>query len=59
MDYQHTLITEFCNQLASNQKGLRHMKNYYLFEDRRPGTIRERFEFDAKSYFDYERMSKV
>ncbi len=59
MDYQHTLVSEFCNQLASTEKGIRQMRSWYVFSDKRPGTIRERFELDARLYFEYERMFKI
>jgi len=56
--YQNTLVSEFCNQLASTEKGIRQMRSWYVFSDKRPGTIRERFELDASLYFEYERMFK-
>lgn len=56
MDYIHTFVSEFCNQLASTHKGIRNMRAWYMFSDRRPGTVTELFELDAKNYFEYEKM---
>ena len=56
MNYVETLVTEFCKQLATTQRGVRQMHSYYLFSDKRPGPIRERFEQDARDYFEYEKM---
>jgi hypothetical protein len=57
--YQITLVSEFCNQLASTEKGIRRMRSWYVFSDKRPGAVLERFGQDAKSYFDYERMFRI
>lgn len=56
MDYATTFVNEFCNQLAFTQKGIRNMHSWYLFSDKRPGTIRERFEADAKKFFEYQNL---
>lgn len=56
MDYLHTLVSEFSNQLASTEKGVRQMSSWYLFSDKRPGTVLERFQLDAQRYFEYEKM---
>lgn len=58
MDYSYAevFITEFCNQLAITHKGMREMHSFYLFSDKRPGTIRERFEADAKEFFEYQNL---
>jgi hypothetical protein len=32
------------------------MHAFYLFSDKRPGTVRERFEADAKNFWEYEKM---
>lgn len=56
MDYATTFVNEFVNQLAITQKGMRNMHSFYLFSDKRPGTIRERFEADAKKFFEYQNL---
>ena len=56
MDYATTFLNEFCNQLAINQRGIRNMHSFYLFSDRRPGTVRERLEQDAAKFFEYQKL---
>lgn len=56
MDYATTFVNEFCNQLALTQKGMREMHSWYLFSDKRPETIRERFEADAKEFFEIQNL---
>lgn len=56
MDYATTFVNEFCNQLTLTQKGIRDMHSWYLFSDKRPGTIREKFETDAKEFFEYQNL---
>lgn len=58
MNYVETLVTEFCKQLATTQRGIRNMRSFYVFSDKRPGSIVERFEMDARLYFEYEKMFK-
>lgn len=58
MDYTHTLVSEFCDQLAFTQKGIRNMHSFYLFSDKRPRTIQERFEADAKEFFEYQKLTR-
>ena len=56
MDYQCAFLSEFCNQLANNERGLRNMHSFYNFEDKRPGTLLERFALDAKKFFDVHKI---
>jgi len=56
MDYATTFVNEFSNQLAINQRGIRNMRSWYVFSDKRPGGIIERFERDAKEFFEFEKM---
>lgn len=56
MDYATTFVNEFVNQLAINQRGIRQMHSWYLFSDHRPGTARERFEQDAREFFEYQKL---
>lgn len=56
MDYATTFLNEFCNQLAINQRGIRNMHSFYLFSDHRPGTVQERFEQDAKEFFEHQKL---
>jgi hypothetical protein len=54
---KETLFAHYlCNQLAEVAKGYREMRDFYLFRDKRPGSIVERFELDARSYFEYQKM---
>ena len=34
MDYQSAFLSEFCNQLATNERGLRQMHLFYVFQDK-------------------------
>jgi hypothetical protein len=56
MDYASEFVDQFCNQLAINEKGLQRMMAWYVFEDKRPETVTENFEADAKRFWDYEKM---
>ena len=58
MNYVETLVTEFCKQLATTQRGVRNMRSFYVFSDKRPGSISERFERDAKEFFEYQKMTQ-
>ena len=56
MEYQSAFLSEFCNQLANNERGLRNMHSFYNFEDKRPGTLLENWEADAKKFMEVHRM---
>jgi hypothetical protein len=56
MDYATAFVHEFCLQLARAERGLRHMHAFYVFSDKRPGTVRERFEADAKQHAEYTKL---
>lgn len=49
-------VNEFCNRLAIVDKGVREMRGWYVFEDKRPGSIVERFNADAQSWGRYTKM---
>ena len=54
----HLFVTEFVNQMARMHKGIIEMRSWYIFTDKRPGTILVRLDADAKRYNDYERMKR-
>ena len=56
MDYSTTFFNEFCNQLANNERGLRNMHSFYNFEDKRPGTVLERFTQDAAQHAQFTKL---
>jgi hypothetical protein len=57
MDYDpETLVTAVTNQAAALDKAVRRMRAFYVFSDKRPGTIQERFDLDAKNYAEYTTM---
>lgn len=56
MDYQTTFFNEFCNQLSKMEHGRRNMISWYLFHDKRPGTVLERFEIDARQHAEYTKL---
>ena len=49
-------VNEFCHQIWRAFKGNREMHSFYLWSDKRPGTIRERMDADAKEFHEYRRM---
>ena len=49
-------ITETCNQMAQMDKDITRAMAWYLFEDRREGSIQTRFDADASEYSSYRRM---
>ena len=59
MDYASAFVNEFCNQIARMQKQLREMRTWYVFRDHRPGTATERFDLDAKSWSEYQKLFTV
>ena len=56
MDYDTKLVNQFVNQLALNERGLRGMHAFYVFEDKRPGTVVERFTEDAQKFWEVHSM---
>lgn len=56
MDYEHMLVNEFCNQTAKQAHGFRQMCNFYIFHDKRPGSLEERFNLDAQLFADYQKL---
>ena len=59
MDPNTLLVHNFCNQVAKMYQGVRDLRVFYLFADKRSGTIQERFEADARSFWDYQKLFKV
>ena len=59
MDPTTAFVNVFCTQLALRYHLLRQMMAWYLFEDHRPGTVVERFDFDARDYMAYTNMFRV
>ena len=56
MDYATAFVNEFCNQLARMEHGRRGMISWYLFHDKRPGTVIERFEADAAQHAEFMKL---
>ena len=56
MDNATTFSNEFVNQLAIRERGLRYMHEFYLFEDKRLGTLKERFEQDARQWGEWQKL---
>lgn len=56
MDYSTTFFNEFCNQLALVDHRKRGMIAYYLFDDKRPGTVLERFTQDAAQHAQFTKL---
>lgn len=58
-DQTHLFITEFCNQMTKVYHGIRDIHSWYIFQDRRPGSILDRFNQDAASWAEYSKMFQV
>jgi len=59
-DSTHTLISLIIDQANVIYRQSRHvLSEFYLWSDKRPGTVVERFEADAKSEWDYRGMFRV
>jgi len=52
-------VNEFCNRMAEMEKGMRTMYSYYLFSDKRPGTLQERLDADAREHNEYTKMFQM
>jgi hypothetical protein len=52
-------VSNFCSQLAKMDRPTWEMSSFYLFSDKRPGGIIERFEADAKREWDYQKMYRL
>lgn len=59
MDPTSAFVSQFVTQLELARKGLRDMHSWYIFSDKRCGTIQERFEQDAAEFVAYQKMFKV
>ena len=57
-DQIHLFVNEFVNQIALANRGLRRMHEFYLWHDKRPGTIDERFTADAKLWSEMQRLRR-
>ena len=58
IDYETEFANEFCNQIAIMDRGVAGMKAFYHFEDKRPGTVVERFTADAKTFNEVNKLFK-
>jgi hypothetical protein len=52
MDYATEFTNQFCTQLALNERGLRHMHAFYVFEDKREGSLVDRYTRDAAKFWE-------
>ena len=59
MDYETEFVSQFCTQLAINDRGLRGMYAFYIFEDKRPGSVTDRFKMDAEKFWEYQKMFQL
>ena len=51
MDYANEFVSQFCTQLALNEHRLHQMSAFYIFEDKRPGLMLDRFHADAEKFW--------
>ena len=58
-DQIHLFVNEFVNQIAKARAGLRQMYQFYLWHDKRPGTIEDRFTYDAKLWGEMQQLRRV
>jgi len=47
------LVTATTNHAAAVYRIIRRMRTFYVFVDKRPGSIEERFDLDAKNHSEY------
>jgi len=52
-------VHQFCSRLAQAAKGMRDMHSWYLWSDKRSGSITERFDQDARDWAEYQKMFQV
>ena len=50
------LVGVFCTELARSARGLRDMYIWYLWSDKRPGSVTDRFAQDAKEFCEYQKL---
>ena len=56
MDEFYDYLTEFINHMAKVDKDITRAVTWYVFEDKRSGTVQERFDLDAAEYSAYSKM---
>ena len=49
-------VNEFCNQIDRVEKNRRKMCSWYMWGDKRDGSITDRFNLDASDFMEYRRM---
>jgi hypothetical protein len=50
-------VNEFCNQINRMYRNNRHfVSEFYLWSDKRPGSVTERLEADAQDEANYQRL---
>jgi hypothetical protein len=59
MDYETLFVSEFCNQLEDMRRRGRQAHEFYLFQDKRPGSVVERFQKDAAEFADYQKLFRM
>jgi hypothetical protein len=59
MDPVTLFVNEFCNRLATIHKGMRQLQAYYVFSDKRPGSITERYTADAEDHMEFSKLLGV
>lgn len=48
----------FCTRLANTVKSWEQMRIFYVWEDKRLGSVEERFRRDVSDFAEYERMRR-
>lgn len=51
-------VSIFCAELAKADKGLREMHSFYLFTDKRSGSVIDRVNKDADEYVALQKLFK-
>ena len=54
----NVLVTAVTKQACALDKAVRRMRSWYVFSDKRPGTVQERFDLDARQYREYQDLFK-
>ena len=56
MDYATEFVNQFVTKLALNERGLRHMAAFYIWHDRREGSLTDRFKADAAKFWEVHKQ---
>jgi hypothetical protein len=59
MTQDELFVSLFCDQLSNIAKGIRQMRSWYVFSDKRLGGLEDIFRKDAADFSEYQKMFQV